>query len=62
MVYHMAPYQGCAGVKVMCLVDSVGVMWKVVVHMSDIKLFPHQVKALEAVKGFKNAAFYMDMG
>jgi len=31
-------------------------------QMSDIKLFPHQVEALEAVKGFKNAAFYLDMG
>ena len=30
--------------------------------MSDIKLFQHQVDALESVKGFKNAAFYLDMG
>ena len=30
--------------------------------MSNIKLFPHQVDALNAVQDFKNAAFYMDMG
>lgn len=27
-----------------------------------VKLFPHQVEALDAVKGFNNAAFYLDMG
>ena len=31
-------------------------------QMSDIKLFPHQAEALDAVKGMKNAAFYLDMG
>lgn len=28
----------------------------------EMKLFPHQIEALESVEGFQNAAFYLDMG
>lgn len=30
--------------------------------MSNIKLFPHQEQALEAVKNQNRIAFYLDMG
>ena len=34
---------------------------KVVVRMSCVKLFPHQIDALKAVEGKRRCAFYHDM-
>ena len=28
----------------------------------EMKLFPHQIEALESAEGFRNVAFYLDMG
>lgn len=44
------------------LVDIAGVTYEGVMTLSDIKLLPHQESAINAVKGFDNVAFYLDMG